>query len=107
YPGNQVSSHWHWRNGWEIHYERARSATRRGNEKGENERAAAPLLLLPGFGVGTFHFKRNMRELSKTHDVFALDFLGQGKSWPTRAPSREDGLCYSVDLWTEQVPRVI
>lgn len=44
-------------------------------------------------------------QLSKTHDVFALDFLGQGKSWPTRAPSREDGLCYSVDLWTEQVPR--
>ena len=42
-------------------------------------------------------------QLSKTHDVYALDFLGQGKSWPTRAPSRDDGLCYSVDTWTEQV----
>lgn len=85
------SSTWHWRNGWEIHYERAR------------REGAPPLVLLPGFGVGTFHFKRNMQELSKTHDVYALDFLGQGKSWPTRAPAYEDGLCYSVDTWTDQV----
>lgn len=46
-------------------------------------------------------------QLSKTHDVYALDFLGQGKSWPTRAPSREDGLCYSVDMWTEQVHALV
>ncbi|CAM9193935.1 unnamed protein product [Laminaria digitata] len=85
------SGMWQWRNGWEVHFEHAR------------REGAPPLLLLPGFGVGTFHFKRNMQELSKTHDVYALDFLGQGKSWPTRAPSREDGLCYSVDTWTEQV----
>lgn len=45
-------------------------------------------------------------QLSKTHDVYALDFLGQGKSWPTRTPSRDDGLCYSVDTWTEQVKYV-
>lgn len=32
-----------------------------------------------------------------------MDFLGQGNSWPTRAPTREDGVCYSVDMWTEQV----
>lgn len=42
-------------------------------------------------------------QLSKTHDVYSIDLLGQGKSWPTRTPCREDGLCYSVDMWTEQV----
>lgn len=41
---------WHWRNGWEIHYEHARKD------------GAPPLVLLPGFGVGTFHFRRNMQE---------------------------------------------
>ncbi|CAN0015657.1 unnamed protein product [Pylaiella littoralis] len=103
---------WHWRNGWEIHYERARSSKIRNHNNNRQVDAAggegrakgvAPLLFLPGFGVGTFHFKRNMQELSKTHDVYAIDLLGQGKSWPTRTPCREDGLCYSVDMWTEQV----
>ncbi|CAM9914428.1 unnamed protein product, partial [Discosporangium mesarthrocarpum] len=91
--GSELESRmWHWRNGWEVHYELAR-----GPE------AAPSVVLVPGFGVGTFHFHRNMAELSKTHKVYALDLLGQGKSWPTRVPRREDQLCYGVDLWTEQV----
>ncbi|CAM9481957.1 unnamed protein product [Ectocarpus sp. 4 AP-2014] len=101
---------WHWRNGWEVHYERASSRrpaagdrVREGGGQRQREGSTTPLLLLPGFGVGTFHFRRNMQELSETRDVYSIDFLGQGKSWPTRVPSREDGLCYSVDMWTEQV----
>ena len=33
------------------------------------------------------------------HRVWAMDFVGQGRSWP-RQPH---GVAYSVDLWTEQV----
>lgn len=47
----QESHTWHWRNGWEIHYEHAKRD------------GAPPLLFLPGFGVGTFHFKRNIQEV--------------------------------------------
>lgn len=55
----QESGMWHWRNGWEIHYERARRD------------GAPPLLLLPGFGVGTFHFKRNMQEVTDNSAIVA------------------------------------
>jgi pimeloyl-ACP methyl ester carboxylesterase len=41
-----------------------------------------PLLLLPGFGVGTFHFERNYDDLAKHFCVYSIDLLGQGKSWP-------------------------
>lgn len=47
---------WHWRNGWEVHYEVCR-------QRGRGP--SIPLLLLPGFGVGTFHFRRNMQEVSQ------------------------------------------
>jgi len=57
------------------------------------------LLLLPGFGVGTFHFAAQLEALSSTHRVYALDFLGQAKSWPEDA----QGLGFSCDLWAEQV----
>lgn len=74
---NQKSEVWHWRNGWDIHYECACGGRRTGKgegggggkEEGEergperNKQGRAPLLLLPGFGVGTFHFRRNMREV--------------------------------------------
>lgn len=68
-----------------IHYE----------QKGEN---GPPLLLVPGFGVGVFHYRRNIEELSKDHRVYALDLLGQGRSWPTERRA-EDELCYSIDTW--------
>ena len=36
-----------------------------------------PLLLLPGFGVGTFYFDQQIEELSKEYKIYAMDFLGQ------------------------------
>lgn len=48
---------WHWRNGWEVHYERARFD------------GAPPLVFLPGFGVGTFHFRRNMQEVGTVNSL--------------------------------------
>lgn len=72
---------------WPIHY------TVTGQED------APPLLLLPGFGVGTFHWERQMDALSERYRVFSMDLLGQGKSWPTSTT----GLCYSSQLWVDQI----
>ena len=54
----------------------------------------APVLLLNGFGVGTFHWHRNMAPLAAAtgSSVWGVDYLGQGGSWPLdaddgRAPS--------------------
>lgn len=65
----------------------------------------SPLLLVPGFGVGTFHFDRNIELLSERFKVYSFDLVGQGKSWPQNKDDEdyEDGLCYSVDLWIEQI----
>ena len=48
-----------------------------------------------------------MASLSKNHRVFSLDLLGQGQSWPQEDISPEDGLCYSVDTWKEQIAHFI
>lgn len=37
------------------------------------------LLLLHGFGVGAYHWERNIKELSQSCRVFAVDVLGQGE----------------------------
>ncbi|CAA0808927.1 Pheophytinase- chloroplastic [Striga hermonthica] len=88
-----------------------------------------PVLFLPGFGVGSFHFDKQLKDLGRDYRVFALDFLGQGMSLPQEDPTLglKDGnksildgqddlwglgdesepwakeLVYSVDLWREQV----
>lgn len=102
---------WAWKNGWQIHY------TQSGQD-------GPPLLLLTGFGVGGFHYARNVEELSKNHKVWTMDVLGQGKSWPTTDPAPGGGfseagfqwgfgsasdadtnaasLDYSCSLWTRQ-----
>mmetsp|Transcript_7074 Transcript_7074/g.9474 ORF Transcript_7074/g.9474 Transcript_7074/m.9474 type:complete len:430 (+) Transcript_7074:81-1370(+) len=80
---------WAWKDQWNIHYVTA------GTQ-------GPPVLLVPGFGVGTFHFDRNIPELAaNSHRVWALDLLGQGKSWPQ--DGTEDGLTYSVETWTDQL----
>lgn len=65
----------------------------------------APVLLLPGFGAGAFHWRRNLKQLAhgSGSDVFAMDYLGQGGSWPEGAGAGGDsGLGYSIDVWIEQ-----
>lgn len=37
-----------------------------------------------GFGVGAHQFSNLIPLLSDTHQVWALDLLGQGLSWPSR-----------------------
>jgi pimeloyl-ACP methyl ester carboxylesterase len=69
--------------------------------------AGPSLLLIHGFGVGTYTFNRNMHALSKAHRVFACDLLGQGGSWPCKPPRKEDALEYSIDTWAEQLASFI
>lgn len=65
--------------------------------------AGPALLLIHGFGVGTYTFNRNILDLSKSHRVFACDLLGQGASWPCAQPQKNDELEYSLDTWAEQL----
>lgn len=35
--------------------------------------------------------------------VFAVDLLGQGSSWPVRPATPDDGLYLSIDVWRQQL----
>ena len=69
-----------------------------------------PVLLLNGFGVGSFHQHRLIPEIL-SHDenrvIYGMDYLGQGRSWPVNCDDgnseSERGLIYSADLWVEQI----
>jgi pimeloyl-ACP methyl ester carboxylesterase len=63
-----------------------------------------PVLLLSGFGVGSFHQNRLTRELLKLESsrvIYCMDYLGQGRSWPVDCDDgdsvNEAGLIYSAD----------
>jgi pimeloyl-ACP methyl ester carboxylesterase len=67
------------------------------------------LVFLPGFGVGTFHYDRNMASIIEMMNLkgenvlcHSIDWLGQGKSWPTSFESTK-GLQYSASTWCEQL----
>ncbi|XP_073272401.1 pheophytinase, chloroplastic-like [Primulina huaijiensis] len=121
--GNKVSPisscFWEWKPNLIVHHETSGS-----------ENVNSPLVLfLPGFGVGSFHYEKQLKDLGHDHRAWALDFLGQGKSLPLQDPtfrsnagskSALDGesnawgfgdetetwakdLVYSVDLWRDQV----
>ena len=101
--GGDESGYWAWRDGLRVHYRRVEAAG--GGEK------TATVVLLPGFGVGTFHYERNIGALAEGGlEVWALDLAGQGKSWPEDADSavkvraaRGEPLRYSIDFWVSQV----
>ena len=51
--------------------------------KEETNECKESVIRLPGFGVGTFHFNRNVFSLAdENFNVYCIDLLGQGKSWP-------------------------
>ena len=70
-----------------------------------------PILLLNGFGVGSFHQHRLIPRLLENEEesrvVYCIDYLGQGRSWPKNCEDgdsdNEKGLIYSADTWLEQV----
>eukprot|EP00873_Tetraselmis_striata_P040491 jgi/Tetstr1/460755/TSEL_005940.t1 len=91
----------------------------------------APLVLLTGFGVGSFHYDRLLKEMKgDRRDIYLMDFFGQGSSWPSIDPcpstdsmdaeagfehgfgtgpvaSEFDGFRFSADMWTEQVEHFV
>ena len=77
-----------------------------------NEEALSdePILLLNGFGVGSFHQHRLIPEILSCDEkrvIYGMDYLGQGRSWPVDCDDgnseSERGLIYSADLWVEQI----
>ncbi|KAM1556058.1 hypothetical protein PS2_039470 [Malus domestica] len=116
--GAPVSScFWEWKPKFNVHYEKA----------GCENLGSPPVLFLPGFGVGSFHYEKQMKDLGRDFRVWAIDFLGQGRSLPFEDPAprkSEEGmsdgqdlawgfgekpepwaseLVYSIDLWQDQV----
>ena len=76
--GAPISScFWEWKPKLNVHYEKA------GCENVDSPH----VLFLPGFGVGSFHYEKQLRDLGRDTRVWALDFLGQGLSLPFEDPA--------------------
>ncbi|KFK25607.1 hypothetical protein AALP_AA8G136500 [Arabis alpina] len=110
-----------WKPKLTVHYEKS----------GCDNIDAPAVLFLPGFGVGSFHYEKQLTDLGRDYRVWAMDFLGQGLSLPTEDPttiSEETGalkknesfwgfgdeaepwaneLVYSLDLWKDQVQYIV
>jgi pimeloyl-ACP methyl ester carboxylesterase len=85
-------AYWQWR-GQSIYYVRA------GQENRQHPDRPA-LLLVHGFGASTDHWRKNIPELSREFEVWAIDLLGFGRS--TKAD-----VAYSGDLWRDQLHEFI
>jgi len=97
-PDSPLESHyWMFRNHHPIHYQVLPSTSE----------SPKTILLLNGFGVGTFHQHNLMRQLQSQGTVYALDYLGQGKSWPADCQDgqgdNEKDLRYCAQMWLEQI----
>ena len=81
----------------------------RYERRGDAGTATRHVVLLPGFGVGSFHYDALSARLGRDEStcVWALDFCGQGASWPASDEASRDGslngFVYSVDAWRDQV----
>ena len=78
-------TYWQWR-GQSIYYVQA----------GEKQLERPPLLLIHGFGASTDHWRKNIAELSKDFEVWAIDLLGFGRS-------AKPDWSYGGDLWRDQL----
>ncbi|KAJ4836657.1 hypothetical protein Tsubulata_041988 [Turnera subulata] len=115
------SGFWEWKPKLNMYYETAGA---------ENVKSPA-VLFLPGFGVGSFHYEKQLKDLGRDYRVWAIDFLGQGMSLPLENPTphgkelnASEGmnsfwgfgdetepwaseLVFSMDLWRDQVSHFI
>jgi pimeloyl-ACP methyl ester carboxylesterase len=66
-----------------------------------------PVLLLNGFGMGSFHQHRLMDACNGERNLYGMDYLGQGQSWPENCDDGESdaekGLQYSGQTWVKQI----
>jgi hypothetical protein len=112
---------WDYKSRYEIGYDVAKATTSddNGNDRGDGDgiNRKEPILLLNGFGVGSFHQHRLVHELQTDEDdaadvvtnenhhpqrtVYCMDYLGQGRSWPKNCQDglgeNEKDLQYSAD----------
>lgn len=98
--------------GHHVGYEEAHRITDDSNHLDDCDKE--PILLLNGFGVGSFHQHRLIKNVLGKEDadddnrvIYGIDYLGQGRSWPVdcddgRSES-ERGLIYSAESWLDQV----
>lgn len=119
YVASVTSCSWEWKPKLNVHYEKA------GSENVDSP----PVLFLPGFGVGSFHYQKQLKDLGRDFRAWAPDFLGQGLSLPCEDPTLcrkisdksesvlynllwgfgdesqpwAKELVYSIDLWRDQV----
>ena len=77
--------YWEWR-GHKVYYVKA----------GVKQTQYPALLLVHGFGASTDHWRKNVTELHKYFEVYAIDLLGFGRS---AKPKLE----YSGNLWCDQL----
>ena len=59
-----------------------------------------PVILIHGFGAGTFHWRKNIPDLAATAQVYAIDLLGFGKS---DKPSPNIEASYTFETWGQQI----
>ena len=121
------SKSWQYKGRHHIGYEVANSLTSSSNDVNNDgdsntDSDETPILILNGFGVGSFHQHRLMPNLvcspksdddenhsnvGKRRTVYGIDYLGQGRSWPVDCndgnSENEKGLIYSIDTWTDQI----
>ena len=66
--------------------------------KGDLRKAKVHVIFLHGFGVGTFHYRKQLNALGGDEEVCAwsMDICGQGKSWPRSGEDVRD-FEYSMD----------
>ena len=101
---------WEYKSRYDIGYEVAKATTTRSNENVDYDKNSTnePILLLNGFGVGSFHQHRLIHELlaedndnDSQRTIYCLDYLGQGRSWPKDCQDglgeNEKELQYSAD----------
>ncbi|MEO0802821.1 MAG: alpha/beta fold hydrolase [Cyanobacteria bacterium J06642_2] len=84
-PTATVGHYWNWR-------DRAIFYVRSGSERSPYP----PLLCVHGFGASTDHWRKNIADLSRDFEVWAIDLLGFGRS-------AKPDLTYSGELWCEQL----
>jgi len=114
---------WMFQDKYSISYE---VATNNNIVTNANNVDIVPILLLNGFGVGSFHQHRLMKQLlldqnkqqqdndtdnNKQYVIYGIDYLGQGSSWPTNCndgnSQDELNLGYSADTWLDQLTEFI
>lgn len=102
--------------GHDINYEVSRRVVQpatNGTEPvfNDDDLESEPILLLNGFGVGSFHQHRLIAQLFEKSDndriVYSIDYLGQGQSWPRNCDDgnsdNELGLVYSAEMYDRVV----